>query len=232
MSGERRSPIGFVALWNKTEAEYRATPVDELQTTLRIQDAFANSRGRGNITYGLFATRWASSYAYMTFWRCPSAIALFDSIADLERAGDFKFADSYHVFGPLTPGAKCVSPGTWERIPDLLAAEATPPVGLFVQWNGDREMRSMEPDTVLASLGGNGLQLLGDYGSRHSSRWSRFAFAIATDVHVSGQATAALRRAADRGGIDVKVMAGHLQRYYRFASHLRMDSPWLKKEQQ
>lgn len=225
MNQERGATFGFVALWNKTDAEYAASTADEWATTHRIQQAFARARERGNVTYGLFRSRWASPYAYMTFWRCPSAVALFDSIGDLERAGDFKFADSYHVFGSLSPDSRCVSPDAWETIPEV-SSKSQPIIGLFVQWRSVHRPGSLAPDAVLARLDGR-VQLLGDYRSRLSSGWDRFAFAVAYDRLVADSALRALSNLQQSGGIDLRVWAGDLQPYYRFATHLQTEFPWL-----
>lgn len=228
MTHESAATFGFVALWNKTDAEYAASSADEWATTERIQHAFALGRERGNVTYGLFRSRWASPYAYMTFWRCPSADSLFDSIADLERAGDFKFADSYHVFGPLSPESRCVSADGWETIPEVSPNELI--IGLFVQWRSGRQRNRPEPDAVLAALDAR-VQLLGDYRSRLSSGWDRFAFAVAYDEKSAHAALLALSDLQHSGGVDLRTWAGDLQQHYRFATHLQTEFPWLNTEE-
>lgn len=221
--------IGFVALWNKTDAEYRASASDEWATTARIQGAFKASRERGNVSAGLFASRLGSPYAYMTFWHCPDALSLVDSIADLERAGDFKFADSYHVFGARISG----SCSTVMRVPGDARADhgLVAPTGLFVQWNvSARPDRAAAEYEVLEVLATDGCELAGAYDSRLSSSWERFAFAIAAEASLE-QVMNDLRRVADRRGVVMRTLVGQLDRNYRFASHIQGERPWLDSDE-
>ena len=117
-------PVGFVALWKNNQREYVALPRDEWGTTDAIQAAFALGRERGNRTYGLYACRWASAWQYLTFWVSPSMEAVFDTIADLERAGDFKFADSQHMVGSFLPEADDLTEGAWDVVPEPVAGAA------------------------------------------------------------------------------------------------------------
>ncbi len=111
-------PFGFVALWKNNPREFIASPHDEWGTTDDIQAAFAKGRSQGNRTYGLYFCRWSSPWQYLTFWVSPSMDAVFDTIADLERAGDFKFADSWHIFGRFMDEPGALSEDAWDMIPE------------------------------------------------------------------------------------------------------------------
>jgi hypothetical protein len=223
--------IGFVALWEKTPAEYVANREDEWGTTARIQDAFAKGRERGNLTYGLFDVRWSSAFAYMTFWRSPSVAAVTSTIRDLEEAGDFKFADSLHVLGQRVESSPFFAEDHVDDLPTV-AVDGRAPVGLWVRWNGrdDRPTDWSSDRDLKDALAGHNVRLLGEYESRWLSRGGRFCFLVTPDVSAAAAVGQALRLAADRRGSDIEVVLGVLEEFYRFATHLQTDFPWLTKE--
>jgi len=92
--------IGFCAIWKNKLSEYHATKNDENDTTLKISECFEKANELGIKIYGLHNIRWSSDNQYFTFWECPSFEKLEIIISDLEMAGDFKFAKSWHSFGP------------------------------------------------------------------------------------------------------------------------------------
>src|SRR5581483_883492 len=96
-------PLGFVALWLNKDSEYRAGPDEENETSANIQQAFVNGRARGIQMFGRYGCRWSSERQYFTFWLCPDLRALEATMDDLEKAGDFKFADSEHIIGMRLP---------------------------------------------------------------------------------------------------------------------------------
>ena len=219
--------IGFVALWNSTPCEYHASEADEWGTTERIQAAFARGTSRGIRTYGLYNCRWSSPWHYLTFWVSPDLTAVIDTIADLERAGDFKFADSEHLVGYLSEARGSMTPGSWDEIPWPIGGEAA--AGLFFAWcAGKRATRApaADPGTLLAPLiSSSGLRILGEFDCRFSTGWDGFTFWIAPQVETLEHALAALEREGAFVGADTQAVTGSQERYYRFGNHLQMSSP-------
>lgn len=219
-------PLGFVALWRETNCEYHASKADEWETTERIQAAFANGHERGIQGFGLYHCRWSSEWRYLTFWVCPDLASLYDTIADLERAGDFKFADSAHYVGSLVEDASHLSPGAWDLIPEAKEDEPAP-LGVFLAWRLSARARangiSLNPPVV------KGLRTLGQYDCGFGSEWDRFAFWIAPDLRTAEDALHAMQWSNPVGEIEAQIVIGSLERYYRFGSHLQTDFPWLKK---
>lgn len=225
--------VGFVALWKNTPCEYHASEQDEWATTERIQNAFALGRERGNRTHGLYNGRWSSAWQYLTFWLSHDLSAVADTIADLERAGDFKFADSEHIVGRWVESGGYLTQGAWDEIPEPVEGES-PPAGLFVAW---RRTGSAEPR--LTSHGGAhlsaletsaGLRMLGQFDCRFSTDWERFSFWMAPSIEVLEQSLAMLEQDGMLVGTETRAVVGQLDRYYRFGSHLQTTFPWLNEE--
>ena len=212
--------VGFVALWKNTQREFRASPREERGTTLAIQDAFARGRERGTQSYGLFSCRFGSGWQYFTFWTAPSLAAVFETIADLERAGDFKFAQSRHAFGTLASGEP--DPNTnWSVIPEP-AGDGPPIVGLITF------SRSRSGTTLVGDLThpGANWRSYGAFDCRFSSGWDQFCFATAPDPAVLQHASSL----ADAPNTHTERFIGSLDRFYRFGAHLQRDLSWLDGE--
>ena len=105
--------VGFIALWKNNQREYTASPRDEWGTNDAIQAAFANGRDRETVPTGS-TTAVGLVWQYLTFWISPGMDAVFDTIADLEQAGDFKFADSWHIFGRYRDDPSYLTDGAWD----------------------------------------------------------------------------------------------------------------------
>lgn len=224
--------VGFVALWRNNQREYAASPRDEWGTTERIQGAFARGRERGNRTYGLYFCRWSSAWQYMTFWVSPSLAAVFDTIADLERAGDFKFADSLHVFGRFDGNDAFRTPGAWDDVPEPVDG-MPPPAGAFLAERGGARSRvdGLAADSRLAPIvAEHGVRMYGRFDCRFSSGWDRFMYWTAPDA---AAVAAALDRCERELGPDLpelEVVTGRLDRYFRFGNHLQTELTWLNEE--
>lgn len=220
-------PLGFVALWRETDCEYRASKADEWGTTERIQAAFANGYERGIRGFGLYHCRWSSEWRYLTFWVCPDLTSLYDTIADLERAGDFKFADSIHFVGSLVEDNHHLSPEVWDTAPEVREDDPAP-LGVFLAW---RRSNQAHPEGTALNLPiADGLRTLGQYECRFGSEWDRFAFWVAPNLRTAEEALSLLERSNPGVEIEAQVVLGNLERFYRFGSHLQTDFPWLKKE--
>jgi hypothetical protein len=219
-------PLGFAALWRETEREYHASKDDEWSTTERIQAAFASGRERGIRAFGLYHCRWSSEWRYLTFWICPDLTSLYETIAELERAGDFKFADSAHFVGSLVEDKAHLNPGVWEAAPEPRDGEPVP-LGLFIAWRRSCRPRS-EGSLELSPI--EKLRTLGQYDCGFGSEWERFTFWIAPDLRTAEEALDALERSNPLSMVEAQVVMGSLERYYRFGSHLQTDFPWLEEE--
>ncbi len=215
--------IGFAALWKNTDQEYRATQAEERGSTALIQAAFASGRDRGIQAYGLYSCRFSSSWQYFTFWVSPSMDAVFDSIADLERAGDFKFANSRHTAGIFLPQVDGGEPAAWQAIPspdDELANYAA----LNFQRGPGAGRASTEIETAET-------RLYGTFDCRFGSAWDQFSFRTGTSFAALETALAA-EDAAVGGPATSEVIIGKLDRFYRFGTHLQTDLTWLEGEWQ
>ncbi len=228
--------VGFVALWKNNQREYVASATDEWGTTDRIQAAFANGRARGNRTYGLYFCRWSSPWQYFTFWVSPSMGAVFDTIADLEQAGDFKFADSEHIFGRFVEDDDYLTEGAWNVVPELVEGTSAP-LGVFLAERGSgsggsrRSNGWKESKRDLPLLAGElGIRMYGAFDCRFSSGWERFSFWTAPDFAAVSETLAWMERAAGPGASDLRVVTGRLDRYFRFGSHLQTSLTWLSQE--
>lgn len=215
--------IGFAALWKNNDQEYRATQADEWGTTALIQAAFAAGRDRGNQTYGLYSCRFSSSWQYFTFWVSPSLSAVFDSIADLEAAGDFKFANSRHTVGLFLPRPDGAEPAAWQEIPtpeDDLATFAA----LRFQRGPGLARASTDRDEA-------GVRAYGTFDCRFGSGWDTLSFWTGSSFAAIDAALAA-EDARQNGPTSSEVIIGKLERFYRFGTKLQTDLTWLEGEWQ
>lgn len=226
---------GFVALWNNNSREYVATRADEWGTTAAIQAAFANGRERGIRTYGLYFCRWSSAWQYLTFWVSPNAAAIFDTIADLERAGDFKFADSLHRVGAFVDDATYLTPGAWDVVPEPVEDEP-PPLGTVLierrptPLSPDRARRVQRVRRELPALAADlGIRMYGAFDGRFGGDWDRFTFWTAPDLAAVERALAWLERTLGPDAPDVHCVTGRLDRNFRFGNHLQTELDWLNK---
>ena len=228
--------IGFVALWKNNQREYTASPRDEWGTTEDIQAAFGKGRARGNRTYGLYYCRWSSPWQYLTFWVSPNMAAVFDTIADLERAGDFKFADSKHVFGRFIDEPNYLTNGAWEVIPEPNDAEP-PSYGVFLMERESGSGRASEwrrrsgtPSDLPAVAATFGVRMYGLFDCRFSTEWDRFSFVTAADANQLAIYLRQRERAGGFRGVDALAVTGRLDRYFRFGNHLQTSLTWLDVE--
>ena len=228
--------VGFIALWKNNQREYAASPRDEWGTTEDIQAAFAMGRARGNRTFGLYFCRWSSPWQYLTFWISPSMAAVFDTIADLERAGDFKFADSMHVYGRFVDDTNYLTDGAWDVIPEPIDDEPAP-YGVFLMERGSGSGRSSDchrsPDSALdlpSVAASFGVRMYGLFDCRYSTGWDRFTFWTAADPTALTECLAWLEHVNQPRGLDNFAVTGRLDRYFRFGSHLQTSLTWLNEE--
>jgi len=225
---------GFVALWKNNQREYAATAVDEWGTTARIQGAFAAGRSRGIRSFGLYSSRFSSPWQYMTFWIGPNLAAIFDTIADLEQAGDFKFADSLHLVGRCRDDPLWQSEGAWERVPEPAAgAPALLGVVMLQRLPSPRERLAAAAQNlrdwprVSAELG---VCCYGSFACRFSAGWDRFTFWTAPDEAALFAALTWLERNTGPFLTETTMVTGRLDRYFRFGNHLQTEQTWLNEE--
>jgi hypothetical protein len=224
--------VGFIALWKNNQREYTASPRDEWGTNDAIQAAFANGRARGNRTYGLYYCRWSSPWQYLTFWVSPGMDAVFDTIADLEQAGDFKFADSWHIFGRYRDDATYLTDGAWDVIPEPVEGEP-PAFGMvLLERRSDAAPGPNSAPTATGTDAGgeDTLRLYGAFDCRFSTGWDRFSFATGTDAERLATYLRQRERAGGFRGADSLAVTGRLDRYFRFGNHLQTSLTWLDVE--
>lgn len=229
-------PVGFVALWKNNQREYSASSRDEWGTTDAIQAAFAKGRARGTRTYGLYSCRWSSPWQYLTFWVSPGMDAVFDTIADLERAGDFKFADSLHIYGRFIEEPGYLTDGAWDIIPERADGEPVP-LGVILLERG----ATVSPGGALSGLKRSaqdrlsltaslGVRMYGAFDCRFSTSWDRFTFLSATDPHALFDYLVWHERAYVLRGLETHAVIGRLAHYFRFGNHLQTSLTWLNEE--
>jgi|GEM_PF-6516747 len=225
--------VGFVALWRNNQREFLASASDEWGTTEQIQDAFAGGRERGNQTYGLYYCRWSSSWQYLTFWVSPSLGAVFDTIADLEQAGDFKFADSLHLVGQFDGNEGLRSLGAWDEIPDVIEGQS-PPIGVFLAERGTLGAAPSDGrhfgERLAPIVEGLGVRMYGRFKCRFGSGWDAFSFWTAPNGEAVMEALGQLERHLGPALPDLEVVMGRLDRYFRFGNHLQTELTWLNEE--
>ncbi len=94
-------PIGFFAMWRKTDAYYNKSQQEWDSSDRAIRQVFDMARSKGVRMLGRYDCRWSTEWEYFTFWQVPS-IEILDEVMDrLESAGDFMFAESRHLIGNL-----------------------------------------------------------------------------------------------------------------------------------
>jgi hypothetical protein len=224
--------VGFIALWKNNQREYTASPHDEWGTNDAIQAAFANGRARGNRTYGLYYCRWSSPWQYLTFWVSPGMDAVFDTNAELERACDFNFADSCHIFGRYRDDPTYLMDGAWDVIPEPVEGEP-PPFGMVLLERRCDAAPGPNPAPTTTGTQADGedtLRLYGAFDCRFSTGWDRFSFATAADPNRLAIYLRQRERAGGFRGVDTLAVTGRLDRYFRFGNHLQTSLTWLNVE--
>jgi hypothetical protein len=99
--GNPENPLGFHALWSRTESFYKASPEDRAASSRKITRVFDQARELGVVTFGRYECRWSSRWKFFTFWTAPSLEVLNTVFNELEEAGDFYFANPLHRMGYL-----------------------------------------------------------------------------------------------------------------------------------
>jgi hypothetical protein len=218
-------PIGFVALWKNKRSEYHAGPEEEGFTSRAITQAFERGRARGIQMFDRYGCRWSSAYQYFTFWRCPDLPVLEATMHDLERAGDFKFADSNHFIGTL-------SDGSYTAI-RAVAEEGHSPAryAAVVLWrytcashsarSGDRA-RMDEAVTDISTE--SRLQSLGTYDCRWSTGWNGWTIWLSPSFEAMECTVARLEEKGTFGAIDCRFFIGNLEPAFRFGTHLQVET--------
>ncbi len=96
-------PIGFFAMWRRTDAYYNAGKDAWDLSDKGVRDAFEYARVNGVRMLGRYDCRWSTEWEYFTFWQVPNLEVLEATMEQLESAGDFWFAESHHIIGILEP---------------------------------------------------------------------------------------------------------------------------------
>jgi hypothetical protein len=225
-----QQPLGFFALWLNKDSEYHAGPEEERETGARIQQAFVNGQSRGIRMYGRYGSRWSGERQYFTFWTSPNFEALQATIDDLEKAGDFKFADSEHIIGSRLPDPDMTDDASLE----LNGPDEACPFGFFALWRQTGAYYHGTPEEwessnravrdVFNRARGMGVRMFGRYDCRWSSAWDYFTFWLAPSFEVVQQIMEELDPAADWKFADSRHIFGILEPQFRFATHLQPAS--------
>ncbi|MGB6681381.1 MAG: hypothetical protein WBF08_08700, partial [Candidatus Bathyarchaeia archaeon] len=110
INGNPKKPLAFIALWKRTNSFYLAQPNEISKSSQAVTEVFDNARQLGVLTFGRFECRWSSQWNYFTFWLAPNFEVLESVFEDLERVGDFYYADPKHGIGLLNPEIKTYLP--------------------------------------------------------------------------------------------------------------------------
>jgi len=216
--------IGFVAFWRNTPCEYCASPSEELGTSARIQSAFRAGDRRGIVRQGVYQCRWGSAWQYFTFWLSPNWEALASTIADLEVAGDFKFADSRHFVGTMAAPSSLPSLGS-----------AFPAAAAVLRWKS-KVKSAVSPTPLVASAGGaalaDGVRVLGPFTSSFVDEWDGFSIWTAPTIENLAWGFDQLERRGLFRGTNVSGTSGNLALAYRFGNHLQRDHDAAAEESQ
>ena len=230
-------PIGFFALWHNKRSEYHADQAEERETNLQIQQAFEKARQRGIKIFGLYGSRWSGERQYFTFWLCPSLESLELTIDDLERAGDFKFADSEHVIG-----VRLVDPEMTDELNGLTLDGGNPnlPLGFFALWRQtDTYYRASSEEwtvsnrairTIFNDARDQGVRMLGRYNCRWSTQWDYFTFWMVPSLETLEGIMDRLEPAGDFKFADSRHIIGNLEQHFRFGRQLQTDAEWSQGE--
>ena len=229
-------PVGFFALWHNKRSEYHAGDIEERETSVQIQRAFDNARARGIKIFGLYGSRWSSERQYFTFWMCPDFTALEITMDDLERAGDFKFADSEHVIGARLHDPEM----TDETYLDLDGGDVNLPLGFFALWRQTDAFYRAEPEewkesnravrSVFTAARAQGVRILGRYDCRWSTRWDYFTFWLLPNFETLERTMDQLEPAGDFKFADSRHIIGNLEPHFRFGWRLQTDTNWSQGE--
>jgi hypothetical protein len=223
-------PVGFFALWHNKCSEYHANPEEEQATSKQIQRAFDNAHARGVRMFGRYGCRWSAERQYFTFWVSPNLAALEATIDELERAGDFKFADSEHIIGVPVVDVEM----TDESYLALDGGDPNLPLGFFAIW---RQTESYYRASSAAWTASNravrevfgqaraaGVRMLGRYDCRWSTQWDFFTFWLMPDFNLLEGIMDQLEPAGDFWFADSRHVVGNLEPRFRFGTHLQSIS--------
>lgn len=227
---DQQQPLGFVALWLNKDSEYRAGAEEEQETSARIQQAFVNGRARGIEMFGRYGCRWSSESQYFTFWLCPNLDALQATMDDLERAGDFKFADSEHIIGMRMSDVEM----TDEQSLSPAGRQVDCPLGFFAIWRRKDDYYRASPEEwessdravrqVFNHARTLGVHMLGRYDCRWSTNWDYFTFWQVPSFQVLQSVISQLEQAPDFKFADSRHVIGILEPRFRFGTHLQITA--------
>ena len=127
--------------------------------------------------------------------------AVFDTIADLEQAGDFKFADSWHIFGRYRDDPSYLTDGAWDVIPEPVEGEP-PLLGMVLLER--RNGAAPDPNPALPAIRTEAVVRTRSASTARSTAGSapggsRFSFVTAADAN---QLAIYLRQRERAGGFE------------------------------
>lgn len=224
---ETRNQIGFFAFWDSKRSEYHATEEDEVETCLRIGKAFDSARQEGARIYGHYYCRWSTERKTFTFWTCPNLEVLDRAMNALEKAGDFKFAESYHLIGASLPQTQYLDgkladfengkreleyafAALWRWRPSYYTA----PVQEKVEYN-------QAVDKAFFAARNKGVQMLGQFNCRFSSNWDVFTLWLSPNFSIIEEAMEDLEEAGDFKFAESRHFVGQLEYGNRFGRNLQ-----------
>jgi hypothetical protein len=223
----QQQPLGFVALWLNKDSEYHAGAEEESETGAKIQQAFVNGRTRGIKMFGRYGCRWSSERQYFTFWLCPNLESLEATMDDLERAGDFKFADSEHIIGIGMHDVEM----TDQDLSTPAGNQVDLPFGFFAIWRRKDDYYHASPEEsqdsdravrkVFDQARALGVRMLGRYDCRWSTHWDYFTFWEVPSFEVLQTVMDRLEQAPDFKFAESRHVLGVLEPHFRFGTHLQ-----------
>ena len=216
----KTQPIGFFALWKNKPSEYHADEDEKVKTLQDIQGAFTATKANGTKIFTNFETRWSTERQYFAFWETPSFNVLEDAMNHLERAGDFKFAESEHIIG-----LKVDNQYSKDVDPEILKKKNW--LGCFLIWkwtaafydtaNSEKEAIKKQLQNIIASANNYGAEIFGYYDCRFATEWDHFSFSLFPSYELFEELVEQIEKSGlNKYAIFRQVIGMHVPKY-RFA---------------
>lgn len=227
MKNNDREKIGFFALWDSKRSEYHASEEEEITTCLNIGNAFDSARENGAKIFGHYYCRWGAERKTFTFWRCPDFHVLEKAMDNLEKAGDFKFAESEHRVGieVLNSSQSDDSISSFEdgtrELPFAFVAFWKWKDSYFRATQEEKANYSENVDKVFMQAKSKGIHTLGKYHCTFSSKWDYFTFWLSPSFEALEEIIDSLEIAGDFKFAESRHLIGYLESGNRFGIKLQ-----------
>jgi hypothetical protein len=227
MTEDKPHSFGFFALWDSKTSEYHASEQDELNANLWINNAFKQAHEKGVRIYGSYYCRWSTERKTFTFWWAPSFEVLENAMDDLEKAGDFRFAESEHRIGIMNGD----DPQTNNNLSSLENGNKELPFAFVAFWSwkdsyyrasqAERSEHRNAVNKVFLKAKQMGIQMLGNYKCSSSSRWDYFTFWLSPSFEAIEETMDLLEAAGDFKFAESRHIIGNREIANRFGRHLQ-----------